>query len=114
MVGNIKLNTDGCWYEANRRGEFGGIFSYHNAVNSINEGNPGNYPQSVVINEAHYLLNRTNTSLSHNYHSTDQCADHLACVGAKQDEDLVVLAKMPIFIREFVIRNSLNLMKVLD
>ncbi|KAI8571959.1 hypothetical protein RHMOL_Rhmol01G0161400 [Rhododendron molle] len=100
MVGNIKLNTDGCWYEANRRGEFG--------------GNPGNYPQSVVINEAHYLLNRTNTSLSHNYHSTDQCADHLACVGAKQDEDLVVLAKMPIFIREFVIRNSLNLMKVLD
>ncbi|KAI8571960.1 hypothetical protein RHMOL_Rhmol01G0161400 [Rhododendron molle] len=84
------------------------------AVNSINEGNPGNYPQSVVINEAHYLLNRTNTSLSHNYHSTDQCADHLACVGAKQDEDLVVLAKMPIFIREFVIRNSLNLMKVLD
>lgn len=30
MAGNINLNTDGCWYETNRRGGFGCIFSYHN------------------------------------------------------------------------------------
>lgn len=96
-LGNVKIESDSL-----------------TAVNLINEGNPGNHSQSVVINEAHYLMNRTNTSLSHIYRSIDQCADHLARVGTEQDEDLVVLAKMPIFIREFVIRDSLNLMQVLD
>ncbi|KAG5515273.1 hypothetical protein RHGRI_036347 [Rhododendron griersonianum] len=28
--GDIKLNTDGCWYEANGRGGFGGLFRDHN------------------------------------------------------------------------------------
>lgn len=130
MVGNIKLNTDGCWYDANRRGRFGGIFRYHNggqtlgfhgktcvipiwklkygastkawksfltkklgnvkiesasltAVNLINEGNSGNHPQSVVINEAYYLMNRTNTLLSHIYHLTNRsvCGSPCSCGG---------------------------------
>lgn len=29
IAGNIKLNTDGCWYETNGRGGFGGLFRYH-------------------------------------------------------------------------------------
>lgn len=39
--------------------------------------------------------------------------DHLASVGAEQD-DLVIVIDMPISIREFMIRDSLNIRKVLD
>ncbi|KAI8558924.1 hypothetical protein RHMOL_Rhmol04G0133800 [Rhododendron molle] len=79
------------------------------AVNLTKEGNPENHPLSVVINEAHYLMNCTNTSIAHIYLSANQCADHLARVGAEQDEDLVVETHMPISIREFVLRDSLQL-----
>lgn len=42
-----------------------------NAVNLVKEGNPGNHPVSVVINEAHYLMNHTNTSIDHIYRSAN-------------------------------------------
>lgn len=35
------------------------------AVNLINEGAPGNHPQSTSINDAKILLNRMGTTLSH-------------------------------------------------
>ncbi|XP_058198622.1 uncharacterized protein LOC131314149 [Rhododendron vialii] len=160
-AGNVKLNTDGCWYESNGTGGFGGLFrnhmgdwimgyygkrSFHSsleaelwsiykglevilerklenvkiesdslvAVNLTMEGNPGNHPQSVLINEIHALLTQTNTTIGHIYRSANQCADHLARMGAERTEELVFVMDMPIAIREFVIRDSLNIRQVLD
>ncbi|KAI8570479.1 hypothetical protein RHMOL_Rhmol01G0037200 [Rhododendron molle] len=159
--GNFKLNTDGCWYESNGIGGFGGLFrshagdwimGYHGrrsfnssleaelwsiykglgvirdrklenvkiesdslvAVDLVTEGNPGNHPQSVLINEAHFLLAQTNTTIGHIPRAANQCADHLARMGAEHTEDLVFVMDMPIGMREFVIRDSLNLRQVLD
>ncbi|KAI8563962.1 hypothetical protein RHMOL_Rhmol03G0148800 [Rhododendron molle] len=55
------------------------------------EGNPGNHPQS-----------------------TNQSADHLARLGAEHTEDFMFVMDMPIAMREFVIRDSLNIRQVLD
>ncbi|KAI8550987.1 hypothetical protein RHMOL_Rhmol06G0149600 [Rhododendron molle] len=160
-AGNFKLNTDGCWYESNGIGGFGGLFRSHAgdwimgyygrrsfnssleaelwsiykglgvirdrklenvkiesdslvAVDLVTEGNPGNHPQSVLINEAHFLLAQTNTTIGHIPRAANQCADHLARMGAEHTEDLVFVMDMPIGMREFVIRDSLNLRQVLD
>ncbi|KAI8546611.1 hypothetical protein RHMOL_Rhmol07G0132400 [Rhododendron molle] len=84
------------------------------AVNLIKEGNPSNHPLSVLINEAHYIMARTNTPIEHTYRSTNQCADHLARMGIEQMERLVFVMNMPIAMREFVLRDSLNIRQVLD
>ncbi|KAG5539803.1 hypothetical protein RHGRI_020126 [Rhododendron griersonianum] len=47
-------------------------------------------------------MTRTNTLIEHIYRSADQCADHLARVGAEQNEELGIEHDMPISIREFV------------
>ncbi|XP_058211449.1 uncharacterized protein LOC131323612 [Rhododendron vialii] len=159
--GNVKLNTNGCWYESNGTGGFGGLFrnhmgdwimeyygkrSFHSsleaelwstykglevilerklenvkiesdslvAMNLTMEGNPGNHPQSVLINEIHALLTQTNTTIGHISRSANQCADHLARMGAERTEELVFVMDMPIAMREFVIRDSLNIRQVLD
>lgn len=65
-------------------------------LNLIKEGNPRSHLQNVVIDETHYLMNHTNTLISHIYRLTNQCVDHLARVGFEQDEDSVVLTEMPI------------------
>ncbi|KAI8563963.1 hypothetical protein RHMOL_Rhmol03G0148800 [Rhododendron molle] len=78
------------------------------------EGNPGNHPQSVLINEAHFLLAQTNTTIGHIPRSTNQSADHLARLGAEHTEDFMFVMDMPIAMREFVIRDSLNIRQVLD
>lgn len=58
---------------------------------------------------------RTGTVLSHTYRNADQCVNHLAHLGAKQNEELVIVVDIPISSREFVIRDhSLNLRQVLD
>lgn len=49
------------------------------------------------------------TTLSHIYRDANQWADHLAWLGAEQDENLVVSIDIPISIREFMIRDSLNI-----
>ncbi|KAI8564234.1 hypothetical protein RHMOL_Rhmol03G0166400 [Rhododendron molle] len=85
-----------------------------NAVNMINEGNPNLHPQSVMINEAHLLMDRTNTTIGHTYRTANQCADYLARWGVEQDVNLVFLMEMPIAMREFVFRDSLNIRQVLD
>ncbi|KAI8566863.1 hypothetical protein RHMOL_Rhmol02G0075300 [Rhododendron molle] len=53
------------------------------AMQLIMEGNSGNHPQSVLINEAHFLLGQTNTTIGHIPRSANQCADHLARMGAE-------------------------------
>ncbi|KAI8558233.1 hypothetical protein RHMOL_Rhmol04G0074400 [Rhododendron molle] len=84
------------------------------AVSLINDGNPGNHAQSVNIREAHGLLTRTDTTLIHIYHSANQCADHLAHMGAEQDGDLIVAVDIPISLGEFLIRDGLNIRRILD
>lgn len=80
----------------------------------INEGNPDNHPQSVIINDAHVLLNRTGTTLTHIYRNANQCADQLTRLGAEQNENLVVVVDIPISVREYLIRDSLNIRQLLD
>lgn len=55
-----------------------------------------------------------NTVLAHTYRSTNQCADHLACIGAEQNKELVLAIDIPISAREFAIRDSLNIRQALD
>ncbi|KAI8536007.1 hypothetical protein RHMOL_Rhmol10G0221400 [Rhododendron molle] len=61
------------------------------AVNLINDGIPGNHT-----------------------HSANQCADHLAHMGAEQEEDLIVVVDIPISLTEFLIRDGLNIRRILD
>ncbi|KAI8525601.1 hypothetical protein RHMOL_Rhmol13G0243200 [Rhododendron molle] len=67
-----------------------------------------------MINEAHHLMDRTNTTIGHTYRTANQCTDYLARWGTKQDVSLVFLTEMPIAMREFVFRDSLNIWQVLD
>ncbi|KAI8554787.1 hypothetical protein RHMOL_Rhmol05G0124000 [Rhododendron molle] len=159
--GNIKLNVDGCWYNADRNAGLGGIIRDTNgtwvlgfygkmiaessteaeiwsiyrgltiilekglanvdiesdsliAVNIINAGTPGNHPQSIIINDAKMLLQQTKSKLTHIYRTANQCADHLARMGAEQNDNLVVLDQAPISIREFLIRDCLNTRQICD
>ncbi|KAI8524045.1 hypothetical protein RHMOL_Rhmol13G0118600 [Rhododendron molle] len=57
---------------------------------------PNHHPQSVMINEAHYLMAQTNTSIGHTYSLANQCADHLARMGAEHTYELVFVMDMPI------------------
>ncbi|KAI8524058.1 hypothetical protein RHMOL_Rhmol13G0119700 [Rhododendron molle] len=106
---NIKLNTDGCWYRTSRNVGFGGLFKDANAVELIIKGNLENYPQSVMINDAHAILNRTGTTLAHTYREANHCADHLARIGTEQNKDLVVSVNQHLSLREFMIRDGLHL-----
>ncbi|KAI8533934.1 hypothetical protein RHMOL_Rhmol10G0049400 [Rhododendron molle] len=45
---------------------------WRKAVELINEGNLGNHTQSIIITEAHGLLNRTSTKYSHTYCNANQ------------------------------------------
>lgn len=77
------------------------------AVNLINEGTPGDHAgdhAQGIIKDAHALLAHTETKLAHIYRGANKCADHLARVGAEQEEDLVIATVMPISIMEFMIR----------
>lgn len=64
-----------------------------NAVLLFNEEASTNHPQSNIINDGRYLLNCSGITLIHIYHNANQCDDHLAHLGAKQDDDLFFLVK---------------------
>lgn len=160
-TGNIKLNTDGCWYESTRKAGFGGIFrddkgswilGYHGktaarssleteiwsiykgltiilerglsnvqiesdsqtAVILFNDGPSANLPQSNILHDGRYLLNRTGSTLTHIYRGANKCADFLAHLGAEQEQDLVVSSSQPVEIREYMNRDSLHLRQILD
>ncbi|KAG5555198.1 hypothetical protein RHGRI_012667 [Rhododendron griersonianum] len=53
-------------------------------------------------------------TLNHVYRTANQCTDHLAHMGTEQDEDLIVAVDIPISLREFLIREGLNIRRVLD
>lgn len=67
-----------------------------------------------MINDAHAILLRTGTTLTHIYREANQCANHLASLGAEQNQDLVISVNQPLSIREFIIRDSLNLRHLLE
>ncbi|KAI8539305.1 hypothetical protein RHMOL_Rhmol09G0171400 [Rhododendron molle] len=79
------------------------------AVNLINDENPGSHAQSVIIHKALGLLVRTDTTLNHVYRTANQCADHLAHMGIEQDKDLIVAVDILISLREFLIKDGLNI-----
>lgn len=84
------------------------------AVILFNEGATTNHPQSNLLNDGKYLLNRTNSSITHISRGANQCADCLAHLGASQAEDLVVTPNPPLAVCEFMIRDQLNIRHVLD
>lgn len=84
------------------------------AVKLVNEGAPENHPQRNIINDAKVLLTRTEATLTHISRGGNECADHLAKLGAEQDETLILMDTMPTSIREYIIRDSSNLRQVLD
>lgn len=87
---------------------------YLTAMNLVTEGNPSHHPLSVLINEAYQLMALTNTSIGHIFRLANQCADYLARLGAKHPDVLMFIMDMPIALREFVIKNSLNIKQLLD
>lgn len=84
------------------------------AVNLITKGNPNHHPQSVMINEAYYLMAQTNNSIGHTHRLANQYADHFARMRAEHTNKLVFVMDMPIAMREFVPRDNLNIRQVLD
>lgn len=84
------------------------------AVLLFNEGANMNHPQSNILNDGKYLLARTGSTLNHISRSANECADCLAHLGAEQDEELVVVSSPPLALREFFVRDSLNIRQILD
>ncbi|KAH7860326.1 hypothetical protein Vadar_012160 [Vaccinium darrowii] len=84
------------------------------AIILFNEGVNVNHPQSNIINDGKYLISRTGSTLSHTYRDANQCADHLAHLGAEQEEELIVTTIPPISIREYMLRDTLNIRQILD
>lgn len=84
------------------------------AVKLINEGDSVDHPQRNMIKDAHAILTRTESTLQHIYREVDQYADRLARIGAEKGEDPVVSTVQPISLREFWIRDHLNLRQILD
>lgn len=73
------------------------------------EGPLANHPQSVIINDAKILSERTGSSPPSIFGDANQCVDHLTRMGAEQNEDLIVSMDSPLSLREFMIRGSLNI-----
>lgn len=67
-----------------------------------------------MINDAHAILNRIASTyvLTHIYREGNLCADHLARLGAEQEEDLVLTGDKSISLREFMIRDGHKLKQV--
>lgn len=86
------------------------------AINLINEDFDGCHPQSNMIFETKALKTRMGATLIHISRSANECADHLARLGAEQNDHLVVLDVMPLSLslREFWNRDRLGLRHVLD
>lgn len=61
----------------------------------FNKGANTNHPQSNILNDGKYLLNRTGSNLVRIYRGANQCADYLARLGAEQNEELVVTRTSP-------------------
>lgn len=161
IADNLKLNTDGCWYDRNRNAGFGGLvrndqgewqIGYYGkmltsssleteiwsiyrgltiilekgwtnvriesdsqtAVTLFTEETNANHPQSNILNDGKYLINRTGSSIVHIFRGANEAADCLAHLGASQNEELVVTPTPPLAVREVMIRDSLNLHQVLD
>ena len=84
------------------------------AIQLIKEEEDRAHPNSYIIRESKALLGRTGASLDHVSHNANQCADHLARLGSQGGEDLKVMEEMPVSVREFLIRDKLNLTVILD
>lgn len=84
------------------------------AVNLINDGPNVNHPLSTPICDAKTFLVGTNSTLTHIFRIANECAHHLARLGAEQEEELKILQSSPLSIREFLIRDILNIRQILD
>ena len=73
-----------------------------------------NHPQQYIIREARALLQRTGATLRHISRSANQCADHLARLGAETGNPLLLMETMPVSVREFWIRDKLRITEILD
>lgn len=58
-------------------------------VKLFNEGNNENHPHSNIISHGNHLLKRTGSTLTDMYRNANQRVDHLACMGAQQEESLI-------------------------
>jgi len=78
------------------------------AVNLINEGPFERYTHQALITDSKILLDRTRANFVHIYRETNQSADHLARLGAEQEDNLVVMEESPQSVRHFVIVDALG------
>lgn len=80
-------------------------------VNLINEGPHANHPLSTIISDSKTILTGTNSTITYVSRGANECTDR---VGAEQEEDFKILTSCPISLREFLLRDSLNLRQFLD
>ncbi|XP_058223163.1 uncharacterized protein LOC131332870 [Rhododendron vialii] len=122
-IGNIKLNTYGCWYDSNGIGGFGGLFRNHlgdwimryygkRRFNSSLEAELWSIHKGLEIILERKLENvkiESDSPIAVNLITEGNPDNHPRVLGAKHTEDLVFVTDMPIAMREFVIRDSLNI-----
>jgi len=72
------------------------------AVQLINADSTEVHPNSTLIYDSRMLLRHTQSVISHIYREANSSADHLARLGAEQEENLVVTEMSPPSVRIFV------------
>lgn len=72
------------------------------AVQLINGDHPSTHPLNSLIGDSRLLLRRTQFQISHIFREANTSADHLARLGAEQQEAMVVTEESPQSVRIFV------------
>jgi len=84
------------------------------AKDLVKDGGATNHPLAITINEAHMLLTSSGSTIAHVGRNANQCADHLAHLSAEQEDEMVVTFNYPISIREYLLRDKLELVDIID
>ncbi|GMP24108.1 hypothetical protein CsSME_00001499 [Camellia sinensis var. sinensis] len=73
------------------------------AINQILHGPTQHSPYKALIEDAKFLLRRSNSSLQHTLREGNRAADHLANLGVDQNEHVVFLDNPPAEVATFLI-----------
>lgn len=84
------------------------------AVQLINEEVVGDNANQALVLDYRSLLRRTQSILTHIFRETNRSADHMARLGAEQQEGLVVTKDSPQSVRHFVLEDGLGVAHLRD